>query len=805
MIALLLSLGAGLQAPPGQARLHPPQSVIYVETPDVKSLLAAYGEAPTVQMVRSDDVRNAVGELLQTVEYDLDGLSQSIADQMGVPVEMVQHPAQTLVAYLEQVSGASFSVSLLEGDAGSLDRALSDVVEVTRRIETLSDRLYLFAAEHDELFPTALGDLEGEEAPTDPWGRAFEYSVDAEGTGFTLRSLGADGAPGGKGASSDFDTGTSLEDVFLQEFEAHIGATAVVSFHEEAPAIQASQILLGAASKVGLAPMPGDFDPPDGVDVSWFRIDELPDMPLWVLRSGGQLAIGFGSSRPGAFLARLGGEGPTLADSPAYGQIAPKLGPSPGPPVAQGFVSLSSLMDSVADLAEASGEDPGGLDLIAPYLESSWRMALVGDRFVTESKAAPPGEDNLLMKCFGSEAVPPEIWRFIPSDAIAVYASTFDPSLLYQFVLKAIGSEPGTAHVHAMFADLEAKHGFSFEKDIFGSLGNSAGFYLLPIGGLMSVPGMAIVLELDAPESFQRGLEGILAALGEQGGGDFEIRYKPYRDAPLWYFSFSGDSPIPISPSLAIVEDHLLITLTSVRAKKEIKRLLASAETPDDLHPVLSVENPPPENAVAIGYMDWGSLFEGAYEGGRALLGLMGGGGQLPFDPTMLPEADTFASFYEPTVVWSTVDESGMYTRMESSFGPETWIGLGALGAGAFLGFQAFQSSRVELQTEQVHVEEVSDPGPPPAAATRDALRLLATRLAVHKLDVGRYPARLDGLLEKTANYPNGFLDGGEVPSDGWGRPFRYVPSDDFKSYRLWSVGPDGVDQDGSGDDAVAE
>jgi hypothetical protein len=185
----------------------------------------------------------------------------------------------------------------------------------------------------------------------------------------------------------------------------------------------------------------------------------------------------------------------------------------------------------------------------------------------------------------------------------------------------------------------------------------------------------------------------------------------------------------------------------------------------------------------------------------------MGGGADLPFDVTMLPEAETFAQFYEPTVLWATCDERGMYTHLESSFGPETLLGLAAVGGAAFVGFQSFQASQSELQVEQVTQEEVTieEHRPPPGSATRDNLRLLTTRLAVYKLDVGRYPAELSGLLESTKNYPNGFLDDDVVPVDGWGNDFRYVPADDFKSYQLWSVGPDGVDQNGSGDDLVLE
>ena len=43
-----------------------------------------------------------------------------------------------------------------------------------------------------------------ERVPVDPWGNAFVYLSD--GTRFTLRSLGADGAEGGTGTAADLDS-----------------------------------------------------------------------------------------------------------------------------------------------------------------------------------------------------------------------------------------------------------------------------------------------------------------------------------------------------------------------------------------------------------------------------------------------------------------------------------------------------------------------------------------------------------------------------------------------------------------------
>jgi len=78
----------------------------------------------------------------------------------------------------------------------------------------------------------------------------------------------------------------------------------------------------------------------------------------------------------------------------------------------------------------------------------------------------------------------------------------------------------------------------------------------------------------------------------------------------------------------------------------------------------------------------------------------------------------------------------------------------------------------------------------------------LRTAITVYKLDHGAFPNALARLLEPSPSYPSGYLDGRTaLPLDAWGRDYRYAIAPDGASCRVWSIGPDGVDQDGAGDD----
>ncbi len=92
------------------------------------------------------------------------------------------------------------------------------------------------------------------------------------------------------------------------------------------------------------------------------------------------------------------------------------------------------------------------------------------------------------------------------------------------------------------------------------------------------------------------------------------------------------------------------------------------------------------------------------------------------------------------------------------------------------------------------------------AGAMRDAataeISTLSAALDMYRLDVGRYPDSLDGLMRNDSNRAawNGpYLRGTELPEDPWDNAYVYEPDDN--SFSLYSLGADGA-QGGAGNDA---
>ncbi|MEE2001496.1 type II secretion system major pseudopilin GspG [Alkalimonas sp. MEB108] len=79
-------------------------------------------------------------------------------------------------------------------------------------------------------------------------------------------------------------------------------------------------------------------------------------------------------------------------------------------------------------------------------------------------------------------------------------------------------------------------------------------------------------------------------------------------------------------------------------------------------------------------------------------------------------------------------------------------------------------------------------------------MQMLATSLDAYRLDVGRYPERLDELLRSDARNWDGPYLPREVPLDPWDNPYVYQRISN-NQYSLKSLGADGR-EGGEGDDA---
>ncbi len=78
----------------------------------------------------------------------------------------------------------------------------------------------------------------------------------------------------------------------------------------------------------------------------------------------------------------------------------------------------------------------------------------------------------------------------------------------------------------------------------------------------------------------------------------------------------------------------------------------------------------------------------------------------------------------------------------------------------------------------------------------------IGAALDLYRLDTGRYPATLEGLVKDDIPGWNGpYLKKKRVPRDPWGRAYHYRYPGEHAGYDLFSLGADG-NSGGSGEDA---
>jgi len=521
--------------------------------------------------------------------------------------------------------------------------------------------------------------------------------------------------------------------------------------------------------------------------------DALASEDRWVEQAGARVIAGAGAMTSERWHTLAGGPaggiGLTIEAEQLLSADANLLPKPEGPVLFRGL----QRENSIAVLAEIVGPEVEQLQPVWEMLvgggRTHFQMSLANGRFVTQSwapgKAAPIDDAPWLAPA----PVNPALLDEVHPDCMIVAATSFDRAGLRGALTDALGVDLAGAPV-------------------FDKLGSNAVLFLQPIRGI-GLPKGFLVVELEQSEGVLEDLVAMFPRGGEVEADDRKYKKLPYVTLSLPPEVSSLGDLGTLRPVIAVFDDKLFVTNGTLAMKAEIRRRLGDEREqhgPAD-YPWTRGEAVLGEDATALVYVDWAQQIEGVLSLARSFGGILEGGmgADLPFDLSNLPEGSTFTRFLSPTVHVVRDVAGGTFQHHEAAFAFETWAGLA--------GFAHILLAEVEVPLAE------PDPSRPIAGGaggagrpvqteedkTRWTLDTLRTGLTVYKIDQGSYPAQLEALLTPTANYPQGFLDGRTaLEPDAWGRAIRYELAEDGASYRLWSLGADGVDQDGAGDDVRA-
>lgn len=584
-----------------------------------------------------------------------------------------------------------------------------------------------------------------------------------------------------------------------------LSAWMICDFKSADAAVQAE---LALAAMGGIDAKPGDAIQIAGVEVQVNTIGSPLGViagTAWTARIDTRLVAGIGAAKPEEFAtlsaAKDGGLHATWNSTDTSKLL----------PASAGVTVLEILADM--DDAPAFLSDTGALGsaalFLAPFLSSHgrWRIELQGDRFVTNAVHEPRGAATQLFSAFGAAPVSTKALGYLPPDAVGTWVTSVDAARAESAVGALFASVLGDAPI------AEAAAG---EARMADGLGVSMATCLLPFQSLMQpAPRIVLALELTDAKKFEAGLDAWIAR-AKVATPSLVVERKPYRKVPTIVIGAGkddaessgggGGSPLggmslePTRVAIAVLADRVLFTSAPSVVRNEIKRLQDSPNATTHAATQAVVR---PADSVEVSTMDWAAFLSKVYDGARGVLPMLAQGRSEPIDLEKLPSAEQLFAPFRASSSWARRDGARWVVHSESSFGPETPLALAALG---FLGMRAARPPMIPTGAPESRPATEASPAPAsdpadPRALTLGALREVRTAVAVYRSQFGRVPPTTADLLLKTDAYPDGFLKSGKVPKDGWGRDLVYVAVTDGASYAMRSLGADGIDQDGAGDD----
>jgi hypothetical protein len=805
---MLLPLLLLAQEPLPHAAFHPVDAWRYSAVHDITSIGDAYAAAPILGFLADPQV-TAVME-----EFGLgpwDGLRlDSPVDLMAAVIGGMPPEAEALGLsdFLEGTSRLSYSVRIsedFEERVADSARMLVSWIELQELGERLSS-----APRPVDSIEALVGD--DRELAVDPWGEPYRLEVQDD-LGPRILALGADRAIGGEGPAADQEWtligSATPETESLQPLFDASEMLVVIEFDSAALAARALELfdlmLVSGGPGIEKFALEAGADSLSGLAFSF--VDEGLRFDGWLGARGPSLVLGLFDSEPQAVAMRLAGAAPCL-DSSVFDQLDADF--DGGTPIVTSFerhstwVELKMALDAFAragasEVIRRFDDDLAGVDLdrivaaldldLRPTLE---RTVMRDGVYVTESWR--PGA----VEVADEPSLDADSFELLEADAALVWAGNADWSSAYQGLLEFSASLRGldAEEYHNRGAGLL---GVDLREELLPLLQSQFLVSMSPIRGI-GTPDLMVHLRCKDSEAVHRAIAAVCERLAIEFPTEFEVQVKPYRGMPLTRLALLGVDlgPVTIEPSFGIQGDVLVIGLSASQVKRELRRL---DQGKLESHQLAALATTPTGSGLdQLVHFDWPAFLGAALDAARSLAALTGGAdlGGLPLDLEQLPRGEIFTRHFTPELWLTEGREGGTLTTHRSSLGPELGAVLGGgLGWVPTLLFDT-AGDEVDLADEEL----VAGLPTTPESATRVELDRLRVALEIYYFErAGTYPATLEELSAPTENFPRGCLDGQPLPTDGWSRPFVFERTVDGLGYLLWSLGPDGVDQQGEGDD----
>lgn len=304
-------------------------------------------------------------------------------------------------------------------------------------------------------------------------------------------------------------------------------------------------------------------------------------------------------------------------------------------------------------------------------------------------------------------------------------------------------------------------------------------------------------------------------------------RSNPQMTVPVYYLRLKPEALPPefaqvsmfignIEPAFAISPDGWLV-MSSTRA--DVRAIIRSGLKPEPRNISENAEaqgflDRAPDAAISLAWSDprpGVTSTMGMVQAASGLIGMQMDPSMLPVDLAKMPSATALNRHLRPSESFSWRDEDGMKSWSSGSFGMADFLATAGYAlptaAMAMMTFAPMmsESSRPEMIMENtpapphVHHEHTD-----PHSQTHAELARLQTGIIIYQILNDAYPSNLTQLLEASED-GQPYIDSPQagLRQDAWGNDFIYQPTGD--AFKLYSVGPNGQDEGGQGDDLTVE
>lgn len=395
----------------------------------------------------------------------------------------------------------------------------------------------------------------------------------------------------------------------------------------------------------------------------------------------------------------------------------------------------------------------------------------------------------------------------VPGNALSASAGSVGDQLvqIYDFAMMALESLEPQAHEMAN-AELAKIFGeASLRDDILANIQGPMLSFSLPGKGLMGQPDSYMTFSVNDSGALTRALAAMATGISEQFGSQspFSLRQSEHEGSALFEVQLGGmlaSVGAMVQPALAVRDGELVFCSSTRQLKSFLNGSVGSGDAPlseNGRFRSFASQLSGKGGLLGLSYSDNASSFGAQYTG---LVGQVQMAsvmlGEMPVDFTKLPTEGTISKHLDASFSGAYSPAAGVtVSRAESQFQVADILPVAVILGLAFAG----QEMGMAPPPAPVEVD--------PFDQVQGDLRELKASVMVYKIDQGDYPTALGQLLEPLDEFPNGAYSHGALPNDPWGQAYAYEMAMHPKRKRLmpkiWSFGPNGVDDGGEGDDIV--